>query len=93
MREATSPQQLLDTINTPGFLEQDQWEAQIQALVQLKADVYLFTTGLTDQQIKEALLQPCHNIGATVEGLLLHYGANAPICIMPQGPQTIAYTS
>lgn len=91
LREANSPRELLDRIAAPGFLEQDQWEAQIQAIVQLKADVYLRSDGLTDQQIKQALLKPCHSIEATVASLREHYGAGSRICILPEGPQTVAY--
>ncbi|MCL5999087.1 MAG: nickel-dependent lactate racemase, partial [Chloroflexi bacterium] len=66
LREAHHPQELLDRINTPGFLEQDQWEAQIQALVQLKADVYLRSDGLSDEQITRALLKPCRRVEDTL---------------------------
>ena len=37
LREAASPRELLDRITATGFLEQDQWQAQIQAQIQLKA--------------------------------------------------------
>lgn len=93
LRESSSPQELLDRINTPGFLEQDQWEAQVQALVQLKADVYLRSDGLTDKQIRAALLLPCHAIEQTVDALLAEYGSASTICIMPEGPQTVAYVA
>ena len=36
----------------PGFLKQDQWQAQIQAQIQLKADVYVRTDHLTDDQLR-----------------------------------------
>ncbi len=91
LREADSPRELLDTIMAPGFLKQDQWQAQIQAQIQLKADVYVYTDNLTDAQIRQALLQPCHNIDATVAGLRAHIGPDATICVLPEGPQTIPY--
>ncbi len=43
LRQASSPQELLDRITAPGFLKQDQWQAQIQAQIQLKADVYVYS--------------------------------------------------
>ena len=91
LREASSPRELIDHINTPGFLEQDQWEAQIQALVQLKADVYLRSDGLSDEQITGALLKQCRRIEDTVSALRQRYGQGATICVMPEGPQTVAY--
>jgi nickel-dependent lactate racemase len=89
LREADSPRQLLETIMAPGFLKQDQWQAQIQGQIQLKAEVYVHTDNLTDEQIRAALLQPCHDIVATTAALLARYGPGATICVLPEGPQTI----
>lgn len=91
LRESRSPRELLDKICAPGFLEQDQWQAHIQALIQLKADVYVRSDGLTDDQIRAALLLPCRRIEDTVAELLAKYGRGASICVMPEGPQTIPF--
>jgi nickel-dependent lactate racemase len=88
---ARSPQKLWEIINTPGFAMQDQWEAQIQALIQLKADVYLKTSYLSDEEVCQALLLPCHSLEETVGRLLEKYGPQASICVLPEGPQTIPY--
>lgn len=89
LRESRNPRELLDRICAPGFLEQDQWQAHIQALVQLKADIYVKSDGLTDDEIRSALLLPCRRIEDTVSDLLGKYGRGASICVMPEGPQTI----
>jgi nickel-dependent lactate racemase len=91
LREADSPQALLDTVCAPGFLKQDQWQAQIQALIQLKADVYVRTDNLTNDQIEMALFRPSQRIEDTVTDLLGKYGSQAKICVLPEGPQTIPY--
>lgn len=91
LRESASPRALLDRIMAPGFLMQDQWQAQIQAQVQLKADVYVYADGLTDAQITDALFRPCRNLADTLAHLLAEYGPDATICILPEGPQTIPY--
>jgi len=91
LREADSPQALLDTVCAPGFLKQDQWQAQIQALIQLKADVYVRTDNLTTEQIEMALFRPSHSIEETVSELLGKYGPQTSICVLPEGPQTIPY--
>jgi nickel-dependent lactate racemase len=91
LREADSPQAVLDTICAPGFLKQDQWQAQIQAQIQLKAEVYVRTDNLTDEQIETALLKPSHHIEDTLTDLLGKYGSQASICVLPEGPQTIPY--
>jgi nickel-dependent lactate racemase len=91
LRQARSPQELLERVCTPGFLEQDQWQAQIQAQIQLKAEVYVYSRNLTDEQIRAALLLPCRQIEATVEELRKRYGSQATICVLPEGPLTIPY--
>jgi nickel-dependent lactate racemase len=91
LREADSPQALFDSIVRSGETRQDQWQAQIQARIQLKADVYVYSDHLTDEQIRAALLNPCRNIEATVEALRDQYGRDVRIGVLPEGPQTIPY--
>jgi len=91
LREADSPQALLDRIESPGFVCQDQWEAQVQALIQLRAGVHVYSDGLSDEQIRAALLIPCRSIEDTLAGLLNRYGPQATVCVLPEGPQTIPY--
>jgi nickel-dependent lactate racemase len=86
-----SPQGVLDLIAQPGFSAQDQWQVQIQAQIQLHADVYVYSAGLTDAQIERALFKPCRNIEQTVASLQEKHGPEARICVLPEGPQTIAY--
>ncbi len=93
LREAESPQALLDRILTPGFLMQDQWQAQIQAQIQLRADVHLFAEGLSDEQIVQSLLTPCRDIAATIIERAAAVGPQCTICVLPEGPQTIPYVA
>ncbi len=86
---ADHPQKLLDMVNEPGFSKRDQWEVLVQALIQLKADVYLKSTYLSDEEIRRALLTPCHSVEETLAALLHRYGPEASICVLPEGPQTI----
>ena len=80
-------------VTAPGFLKQDQWQAQIQAQIQLKADVYVRTSHLTDAQLRRALLRPCPDIVGLVAELRARVGPDARICVLPEGPQTIPYLS
>jgi len=93
LREADSLEGLLARIESPGFSCPDQWEAQIQALIQRKADVYVYSDGLRDAQIREALLTPCHSIEDTLTELLARHGPGARVCVMPEGPLTAPYIS
>lgn len=91
LRNAHNPPELLAAINAPGYLKQDQWEAQVQAQIQLKADVYVRSDGLSPEQISGALLRPCLRVEDTLRELLERYGSGARICVLPEGPQTIPY--
>jgi nickel-dependent lactate racemase len=91
LRKANGPEHLLQTIRSPGFSVQDMWQAQIQAHILQKADVYFYSRNLSDQQITGAMFQPCHNIEATIDMLLREHGREASICILPDGPQSIPY--
>jgi len=91
LEEAGSPQAALAMLAQPGFSQPDQWQVQIQATIQLRAEVYVHSTGLTDAQIRRTLLTPCHNIEQTVAEIEAKLGRHATICVLPEGPQTIAY--
>jgi nickel-dependent lactate racemase len=93
LAEAGTPQDILDLISQPGFSVQDQWQVQIQAQIQRRAEVYVYSDGLTDDQIQQALFLPCRDIEATVAHLQERYGPQARICVMPEGPQLIPYLS
>ena len=82
-----SPAALLEMIQQPGFDRHDQWQAQIQAQIQMKADVYLKSGFLTPQQVAEAHLKPVERI----EDTIAECGPDARICVLPEGPQTIPY--
>ena len=82
-----SPAELLTIIQQPGYDRHDQWQAQIQAQIQLKADVYLKSGYLTPQQVAEAHLTPVERIEDVIEDC----APDARICVLPEGPQTIPY--
>lgn len=90
LREAASPEALLATIMTPGFRCHDQWEAQIQAQIQQKAQVHVYADGLSDDQLREAMVRPCRSIEGCLAELLAQR-PNARIAVLPEGPQTVPY--
>ena len=94
LREASSPAELLARIESPGFASPDQWQVQIQARIQLKADVYVRADGLSDRQITDCLLKPCRRVEDTLSELLATTSRKRPsICVLPEGPITIPYVS
>jgi nickel-dependent lactate racemase len=91
VHEAGSVQGILSLISQPGYHRHDQWEAQIQARVQQKAKVYLYSACLSDDETRGMLLHPCRDIGRTLAELSAQYGPQARICVLPEGPQVIPY--
>jgi nickel-dependent lactate racemase len=91
LKESKSPQGVLEKISQPGFNKQDQWQVQIQAQIQLKADVFVYSEGLTGTQISDAQLIPIHSIEETLSRLVKKIGPSARICAIPEGPLVIPY--
>jgi hypothetical protein len=67
------------------------WQAQILALVRCRTDVYFHSRNLTDEQVRNAFLIPCHDVDETVAVLVDKYGQGARVCVLPDGPQAIPY--
>jgi nickel-dependent lactate racemase len=86
-----SPERLLDMITAPGYSAPDQWQVQIQAQVQMKANVLVKADGLTAAALRAAHFVPVDDLEATVRRSLQAAGRGATLCVLPQGPQTIAY--
>jgi nickel-dependent lactate racemase len=86
--EVASPEELLQRVMVPGFRCHDQWEAQIQAQIQQKAEVHVYADGLTDEELRRALVIPCRSIEETVERIR-RGKPEATIAVLPDGPQTV----
>ncbi len=85
-----SPQAILDTILAPGFSMYDQWEAQLLAMIRLKARVGLYSD-IAPDEVRRAHLEPVAGISAFIADDLNRIGKDAPIAVLPEGPMTIPY--
>jgi lactate racemase len=92
LRSASAPEEILAMLATPGFVRPEQWQAQIQALIQRKSEVLVYSS-LPDETIRAAHLTPCHDIGQMVMERLRQLGPEARVAALPQGPLTIPYLS
>jgi nickel-dependent lactate racemase len=88
--EHDSPRALLDAILQPGFSLFDQWEAQLLAMIQLKADVALLSE-IEAQELRRAHIQPIVDVAERVREELGRRGDGAPVAVLPEGPLTIPY--
>lgn len=87
-----TPHEILAMINDGSFQKFDQWQVQKQAVIQVWADVYLYSS-LADEDVEKAMLKISHDIGSTLEHLKEKYGANMTVAVLPLGPLTIPYVS
>ena len=88
---APTPAALLEMISAPGYSVPDQWQVQVQAQIQTKADVLVKTGGLRAEEVRAAHFTPINDIEETVRERLLKAGPSSTLCVLPQGPQTIPY--
>jgi len=86
-----SPRALLEMITSRGYSRPDQWQVQIQAMIQLKAKVLVKADCLSDDQIRGAHFEPIPDITQAVDDVIRAAGTGATICVLPNGPQTIPY--
>ncbi|MCY4654037.1 MAG: nickel-dependent lactate racemase, partial [Dehalococcoidia bacterium] len=91
LRASSGPQDILNTVHSPGHNVHDQWQVQIQAQIQLKANVKLKSTYLTEEQVRIAHIEPIEDVEMAVDEELMRHGSGSRLCVIPEGPQTIPY--
>jgi nickel-dependent lactate racemase len=67
----------------------DGWQAQVQARIQARARVQLYSA-LPTESVRAAHLEPVGDIAVNLAGLLKQH-PGARVCVLPEGPQTIPY--
>ena len=90
LRSAGSTEEILAKLSMPGFVRPEQWQAQIQALVQRKAEVLVHSL-LDEKTVAACHLKSCPDISAEVARRLNAEGPDTRLAVLPQGPLTIPY--
>jgi lactate racemase len=88
LRMRPTPQELLTMIEAPDFALYDQWQAQSQALVQRKADMYLYSS-LAPDVVRDAMLLPTNSVEGTLSLLLARYRPETRVAVLPEGSLTV----
>jgi lactate racemase len=83
---ASSPEQMLRP-GGPGQL--DGWQAQVLGRVLGRAEVWVYSEGLSDRSVRSGLMTPVHDLVAAV-GEALDRNRSSRLCVLPQGPLTVA---
>jgi nickel-dependent lactate racemase len=91
LRSVANGEELLARLAQPGAAAHaEQWQSQIQALIQRRAEVHVHSA-LPDATIRAAHLLPCRDIGVLISAKLASHSGNTRIAVLPQGPLTIPY--
>jgi nickel-dependent lactate racemase len=90
MTEGASPRAILDTITAPGFSMYDQWEAQLLAIILLKARVGL-RSEMDAADVRRAHLEPVEDLTGRLAAEIAGRGGDVPVAVLPEGPMTIPY--
>jgi len=91
LASAPTPAALLAMIDSPGYAVPDQWQVQIQAQIQTRAEVWVKSAGLPPEALRAAHFTPIEDVSLAVGEALRQAGHAATLCVLPQGPQTIPY--
>ena len=90
--EQNSPEAMLDAIHAPAFKMFDQWQIQILAQILLRTRIGLLSE-IDDPDVRRAHLRPVRDLRGALEDELKAVGSDAPVAVLPEGPQTIPYLS
>jgi lactate racemase len=88
--EARTPD---DLVAAAGGAELDRWQAQVLGRVLQRAQVWLYSDGLTDAMTLDALLVPVHDLATVVGEALAILGGGGSVAVLPEGPLTVATVS
>jgi nickel-dependent lactate racemase len=82
-----------DLISAAGGPELDRWQAQVMGRVLQRAQVWLYSEGLTDETTRRAQLRPIGDLSAAVAAALAEQGPGARVAVLPEGPLIVATVS
>ncbi len=75
----------------PGAV--DVWQAQVLGRVLRRAEVRLHADGLGDDDVRTARMVPVGDLQGALDQALAERGPAARLCVLPQGPLTVATPS
>lgn len=86
LRETTDVDEFIRSIQQPGVFTIDQWEVEELVKALKKAEIYLYTDGLTSSDIEAYLVNPISSVEEGIARALDRHGADATIAVAPKGP-------
>ena len=92
LARGNSPGELLAQIEARSVTEPDQWQVQVQAMIQRRARVLVKADGLSEEQLAAAHFEAAPDLDAALADCLAAR-PDAHVCVLPEGPQTIPYVA
>jgi nickel-dependent lactate racemase len=93
LTSAASPDDLLQDIEHRSRTVPDQWQLQILAHIRRRAEIRMFTTGLSRIEIQAAHMHYVDDVSDAVHAALKERGDQARVCVLPEGPLTVPYVA
>ncbi len=92
LRTERSPRALLDRIERAGATVHDQWQVQVQAMVQARCEVWLHAA-LPRETVEAAHLHYAPDVGRTLAAIIeekrAELGREPAVCVLPHGQLTV----
>ena len=90
LRSASSAGELCQRLDAATETLAEQWQAQMQVRAQQKARVLLYSD-MPDEDVRAALLEPCHDLAATLHQLIAAAAGHVTVAVLPNGPTVVPY--
>jgi nickel-dependent lactate racemase len=90
LASVSSVDELMDFIKKHERELKDTWQVYFQAMIQMKADVYLHSQ-LDTKTVEGTHFKPVEDLDGLITSLVGKYGPGARVCVLPEGPHTIPY--
>jgi nickel-dependent lactate racemase len=87
LARARSPEDLVDAT---GGTELDRWQAQVLGRVLQRAQIWLYSGGMTDDMTVAAQLVPVKDLATVVDVARAASGGQGTVAVLPLGPLTVA---
>lgn len=84
--EVESLEDFMHKVTSGGEYWDEQWQVEEQARVAKKADVMVFSEGVSDDELSRAFVTPIDSVESGLEAALSKHGAGAQIAVVPDGP-------
>ena len=93
VEECGSPEEILETVRSPGFFRIDQWEAQVLARVLSWCKVICVTSGVEAGTVRSMHMTPAESVDEALRLAFEMVGRDPEITVIPGGPSVIPVVS